>query len=273
MNASNDASGAADSWSIHRRQRVGSTMEEILTVLRPEAYDRVALVADRQLIGRGRRGHAWESPLGGLWLSFTVAIDTVDPFVGILAAAAARNVAELFTPAASGYAAATRLSLKWPNDLRVGGKKWGGIVAEQKSPFPTPGPFPTPPTPGSVIIVGVGLNLDFTFAPDERPPLATTLSEAFGQSPSPDEMLAPLLTEFDRLLAVDRHDRGRSLEEITPHVSTLGQQIRWQEGTQHGHGRAISLDRSGALRVRDASGTERLLHAAEVHHVGPGSQR
>lgn len=227
-------------------------MEEIVPLLTRERSDRVALVAEEQRSGRGRRGNEWESLRGGLWLSLTIAMDPVDPFVGILAAEAARATVDSLTPHRSGL---SRPTLKWPNDLIIGSKKWGGVVAEQK-------------TVGQpVAIIGIGLNLDFSFTADTRPPEATTVREHLGDSPRPEEVLEPLLKNIDQRCALDRADRAESVRQVSKHLSTLGQPISWREGTATGRGTALALDRSGALRVRDELGRERLLHAAEVRHL------
>ena len=48
---------------------VGSTNDEALSLGRAGAAHGLAVAARRQTAGRGRRGHAWDSPAGNLYLS------------------------------------------------------------------------------------------------------------------------------------------------------------------------------------------------------------
>lgn len=91
--------------------------------------------ADIQRAGRGRNGHTWSSPSGGLWFSFDMdMIEDVSLFtmgVGV----AVREVLE------SIYGC--NVKLKWPNDIILNRKKVGGIICEKVK---------------DKVIVGVGIN-------------------------------------------------------------------------------------------------------------------
>lgn len=248
-------------WHLHRRDRVASTMSEILALIPPEPSmgNRIALVAEVQLGGRGRRGHSWASPRGGLWLSFALDATQPDPFVGLLVAAAAREAVERLLPPRA--PAQAPLAIKWPNDLVVGTRKWGGVILEIKA-----GRADRP----SLLIGGVGLNLDFVFDEDDRPPNATSIRELFGRSPDVTSTLFELVSEVDAHLARDRAiGRAAMVAELSRHVSTLGVEIRWSEGDDERRGHALALDANGALRVREADGRQRLLHSGEVRHITP----
>lgn len=248
-------------WTLHRRTRVTSTMTEILTLLPPleTGWQRTALVAEVQVDGRGRRGHAWQSPRGGLWMSFAMPASQPDPFLGLLVAAAAREAIERLLPPQ--LTVHTPLAIKWPNDLIVGERKWGGVVLEFKS-----GRADRP----SVLIGGVGLNLDVTFDEGDRPPNATSIREACGTSPDVAAALLEFASQLDAHLERDPTiGRDAMVTELSRHVTTLGRSIRWSEGDVERQGRALALETNGALLVQDADGRERSLHSGEVRHVAP----
>ncbi len=132
-----------------------------------------AVAAHRQTLGRGRRGHVWVSPPGGLYLSIvlrpkvgvpapaepadaTAAGEKDDPLAGSRGLGLLRAL-----PVASGLGAldacralgATAPCLKWPNDLVIcnsvdRARKLGGILVEL-SGSPSDG----------FAVCGIGVNL------------------------------------------------------------------------------------------------------------------
>ena len=96
-----------------------------------------AIIAQQQTAGRGQWGRTWQSPPGGLYLSLAIPLPDLPPLMVTLVA---------------GWAIATTLrdrhipvSLKWPNDLLLEGRKLGGIKTEQRS--------------GSDrLVIGIGIN-------------------------------------------------------------------------------------------------------------------
>jgi len=104
-----------------------------------------AIVAERQLAGRGTRGRLWSAQAGGLWLSVvarpqrTDALEALSLRIGLaLAALLGRQFPQL-----------PQIALKWPNDLMLGERKLAGILCEAR-------------WSGGVcqwVVIGVGLNV------------------------------------------------------------------------------------------------------------------
>jgi BirA family biotin operon repressor/biotin-[acetyl-CoA-carboxylase] ligase len=94
-------------------------------------------IAQSQTAGRGQWGRVWQSPVGGLYLSWAIAIPTLPPLLVTLLSAGgiARQLRDRAVP----------VWLKWPNDLLLHGRKLGGIKTEVNPR-------------GAIAIVGVGLN-------------------------------------------------------------------------------------------------------------------
>jgi len=95
----------------------------------PDAPGGTLVLADRQTAGRGRHGRRWDSaPRAGIWLTLierptdTRALDVLSLRCGLRAAAA--------LDALAGRA----ISLKWPNDLYLHGRKLAGILIETAAP-------------------------------------------------------------------------------------------------------------------------------------------
>ncbi len=78
------------------------------------------VTAARQTAGRGRRGHRWHSPPGGLWMSLILPPGDPVAWQYVLGAATARALAELGAP----------VEVRWPNDIYARGRKLAGVIVE-----------------------------------------------------------------------------------------------------------------------------------------------
>jgi BirA family biotin operon repressor/biotin-[acetyl-CoA-carboxylase] ligase len=227
----------------------GSTNDEAARLARAGARHGTIILADAQRAGRGRDGHAWESPPGGLYLSAVLRpplpLQDVPPItlaIGIGLCDAVRSVG---APA----------DLKWPNDLLVHGRKLAGVLVESQSQG----------TRLEAVIVGIGVNLNAQPADHA----AITLAEATGTSIDREVFLAALLANverwIDRYIAVgleaivpawhDRMATGLAARATVDGAPLLGQ----MEG----------LDLDGALLLRDDSGRVHRVHAGEVEVLRP----
>ena len=141
-------------------------------------------VAEEQTEGRGRLGRRWHAPAGTALLFSIVLKPNVDPDrLPELSLVAGRAVA-------TAIAAVTGLepSLKFPNDVLVGGRKVAGILAEASE---------------GRVVLGIGVNTNQTAAelPAEArlPPSSLRLEagRAFDRSALLVEILDRLEREYD----------------------------------------------------------------------------
>lgn len=203
------------------------------------------LVADRQSAGRGRQGRKWFDGHGNFMGSTIVRPHERDPAPSSLALLAGLALYEAVVPL---IATPADLSLKWPNDLMLGGAKLAGILLERE---------------GDAIVVGIGVNLA---AAPELPDRRTVALSAYGPAPDRDIFAAALAASFDREL---ERWRTYGLEPL----------VRRWESVAHAHGTSLrvhppgeepidgafaGLTEAGALRLRLAGGEERVIHAGDV---------
>jgi len=119
--------------------------------------------------GRGRRGHAWVSPPGNLYVTLAL-----PPEPGPLAAHGGLSLkAGVVTARILERLLGLRLTLKWPNDLLFGGRKLGGLLLE-----------------GSVVggragcvLVGLGLNVASAPSLADAPYESICLADILGYPP------------------------------------------------------------------------------------------
>ena len=141
------------------------------------ASEAVCVIADRQTGGRGRMGRTFESPAGGLYMSFTCNPASVDHLTAKAAVCTARAIEKL---------TGLTLRIKWVNDLMADGKKLCGILAE--------GVW----TDGELrsAIIGIGVNL-YGELPEYLADIATTVESAGGRVPDRDELARAITREFE----------------------------------------------------------------------------
>jgi BirA family biotin operon repressor/biotin-[acetyl-CoA-carboxylase] ligase len=208
------------------------------------------ITALRQTAGRGRRGRSWETGKGGNLAATYLFVTDRKPAeaaqISFVAALAAADLAAAFVPAAL-------VSLKWPNDLMIAGRKAAGILVESGAV-------------GDRLWVAVGMGVNLAEAPDipERP--ATTFAAHMRVAPPAPlaalDVLAPALARWRALwegggfpaIAAAWTERAYGLGEAC--VARLpGESIS---------GVAEGLDVDGALRLRTADGQVRRITAGDV---------
>lgn len=209
----------------------------------------VWIAAARQTAGRGRRGRAWETGEGNL--AATLLFTTTKPpaEAAQVSFVAALAVAELM----SAYVSASLVTLKWPNDPLIGGKKASGILVESG-----------PSAGGLWIAVGIGVNLAAAPLAPERP--ATTLAEHMTvPPPKPLEALHQLAEAFERWRALwDSAGFPAIADAWTARAHGLGEACIARLGSETVEGVAEGLDPDGALQLRLADGRLRRITAGDV---------
>lgn len=192
--------------------------------------------ADRQTAGYGRRGRAWQSPLGNLaatllWpLAEPLGADGPAAF-GFAAALAIRDAA-----IAAGTAP-ERLTLKWPNDVLLGGIKLSGLLIEFLD------------GPQRALAIGIGVNL--AHAPQVEPYDTAALPNA----PSPDAFLASLDAAFISRVTAWRTDGMAVLRDAwLAAAQGLGEAITVRLPNEVREGVFEGLGPTGGLQLRDEAG-------------------
>lgn len=224
----------------------GSTNADLLALAADSAEEGLWLRAERQTAGRGRQGREWSSPSGNLYASTLVRVRPGDPSPASLALVCAVALAE--TIATLGC---PNVQIKWPNDLLLDGAKLSGILLERN---------------GDAIVAGFGVNLASHPSIEGRQ-TASLAGRLWIHSAA--ELYEHLIADFARWLAT-----WRSVG-LAPVIA------RWQERA-HAPGTPLlarlsdgssvagaydGLTGDGALRLRLADGTSRVIHAADVFLV------
>jgi BirA family biotin operon repressor/biotin-[acetyl-CoA-carboxylase] ligase len=235
---------------IEALEEVDSTNAEARR--RAEAGERGPLwiTAKRQTAGRGRRGRGWETGADNLAATLLVHTDKPPGEAAQISFVTALAVADL----ASAYVPASLVSLKWPNDPLIGGRKTAGILVES-------GPHPGG---GLWLAVGCGVNLATPPEAAERP--ATAFARHM-RAPPPQalEALTVLAEGFERWRTLwERLGFPPIAEAWTARAHGLGEACTARLPAETVTGIAEGLDSDGALRLRIASGVVRRITAGDV---------
>lgn len=217
-----------------------STNDDVLARAREGAPEGLWLRADWQSGGRGRQGRDWHSPAGNLYASTLVRLRAGDPPAPTLALVAA--VALHATVDA--FASDQGVIIKWPNDLLAGHAKLAGILLERE---------------GHAVVIGIGANL--AHHPHDLGRAATDLAALTGTAPEPRVFLEALAENFALWLA---RWRGEGLHPIRARWLELAHPVGTALSTSAGEGLFDGLDEIGALRLRLADGTTRVINAGDV---------
>lgn len=208
---------------------------------RSGASEGLWLRAERQTAGKGRQGRAWASPEGNLYISTLVRVRPGEPSPATLALVAAVALEETVRVFGA------EPMLKWPNDLLLDGAKLSGILLERVD---------------DAVIIGFGVNLHHVPPELDRPAASLRL---YGPAPDAQLFAETLAETFARWLSRWRDGiapvRDRWLQRAHPIGTALTARLADCSSVD---GLFNGLDRDGALILRLADGSARVIHAADV---------
>jgi len=240
---------------ILRFESLPSTNTELARLASEGGEEGLAIVADEQTAGRGRLQRSWSSPKGaGLYFSILLRPEMPTdqwPLITFMAALAVGD--------ALNEGGGVTTDIKWPNDLLSGERKICGILAEA---IETPA--------GRAVIVGIGINLTNAAFPSELSDVATSVSEASGQEPEREAILAALLRALPRWYSLLNEPGGR--EKIVAAWSSrssyaTGKLVHVSNGDDVWQGTTCGVEPDGALRLDTGNGEVKLVRAGDVYKV------
>jgi BirA family biotin operon repressor/biotin-[acetyl-CoA-carboxylase] ligase len=198
----------------------------------------------RQTAGRGRRGRVWRSGEGNLLCTLLLRPGRSAAEGALLSFVSAVALGDALTPFCPGVP----LSLKWPNDLLLGGRKVAGILLESES---------MPEGDLSWLAIGIGVNL--AEHPDDAEIPATSLAGQGLLPPAPAAMLSAVARHMAAWLGRWRAEGFAPVREAwLSRAARLGERIRVRIGTEALEGVFHGLDAEGCLMLDCADGRRRI---------------
>ncbi|MGE5754129.1 MAG: biotin--[acetyl-CoA-carboxylase] ligase [Planctomycetaceae bacterium] len=190
--------------------RVTSTNDLAARAAASAANEGLVILAEEQTAGRGRRGRAWTAPpRSALLMSvllFPLAPLGATGWLTALGAVAAAEVVADWT--------GREARIKWPNDVRVEGRKIAGVLVERG--------------PGAVIGIGLNANVTRDDLPEPLRASATSLRVLLGSPIDRSELARALIRRLDAWYERGRADGPQSLNPA------------WRDRSEH-LGRAVRV--------------------------------
>ena len=234
---------------------IDSTNDRARDLLSSPDGEGVAVVADLQTAGRGRRGRTWVSPPG---VNLMVSVALRPRVAAELSSLLGLSVALALRSACSSVAHSAGLAIRWPNDLVDGsGRKVAGVLIE------------TVLADGRLAeaVIGMGINANWSRAemPPEIAASATSLVELTGAPVDRVALLGRLLDALDS--EIHALERGESPIDRARAASWLdGREVDVDLGEQVLAGRVAGLGDDGSLLL-DATEGRLALAIGEVVRV------
>lgn len=220
-----------------------------------EGFNAVAVMADQQTSGRGRRGRQWISGQGNLFLTlgFRPKCQTeVIPQISLVAAAALHCDLKSLGRSPSDF------TLKWPNDVLLKGRKVAGLLLESDH------------SDALTVLLGVGVNINHS--PNETTFPATSLESEVSAPPKPrplaESFVTVFETQYDRWV---RYGFDETRNYWRQNASFLGQKIGvcLAQGEAPVEGEFLDIEADGALKLKEYNGNEHCYYAGEITSMRP----
>ncbi len=230
---------------------IDSTNTRAIQLAKDDAPSGTIVLARKQTSGRGRHGRIWQSPQdAGIYASFvlrpTCAKEDIPLYTLALGVAASRAILSV---------TGVEVGLKWVNDLVVGQKKLGGILAE----------LITSNSPALILGIGINLELQKKDIPEELVNHIEWLTNITGSAVDPNHLIAELAQNLEEVSNnISNGNKSQILDAWRKHSVTLGKEVQVISAAGNKTGTALDIDESGALIVQTTSGERLTLHAGEI---------
>lgn len=243
---------------MHIFDRVESTNDTAKEIAISGCKEGSVVIADSQSKGKGRLGRRWESPSGvGIYLSIILKPEKVVSQLTLVAGVAvAEAINESLKLQVTSYKLKnieTKISIKWPNDININGKKAGGILTEGISR-------------GKIVIVGIGINVntELSMFPHELKDKATSILMETEKRVDRNLLIAELLNNFEYWYEKFIEEGETVMKRWRELSDTVGRRIKVSAENKVFEGVAEMIDSEGSLMLRQNNGSLKRISAGEI---------
>jgi BirA family transcriptional regulator, biotin operon repressor / biotin---[acetyl-CoA-carboxylase] ligase len=233
---------------IFHFQELESTMDKAKSLAKNKAPHLSVVIAENQTTGRGRLNRKWFSSKGGLWFTLILKPKTPPQLSYIYNFAASlslsRSLRQLF---------GVDVSVKWPNDILLNGKKLVGLLSEME-------------TRGDMVeYLNIGIGINVNNQPQKNEPKAISLKDVLHRNLSRRLILETFLGNFKN--QIQTIDCPGIIALWKKQTSTIGSHVRIETLTDAYEGLAVDVDEAGALIIKDNKGKIKKIIYGDCFHT------
>ena len=231
---------------------IDSTNSEAKRLCEKEVVHGRLIVADRQTVGRGRRGREWVSSSDdGIWMSYVI-----KPSMGPYEASALTLIAAMAVSKAILKTTGLKTDIKWPNDVVCHGRKLSGILTEMQSENDRV----------KYVVIGIGINVNNEEFPKELCDVATSVYIESGYKAVKSDIIKHVSIYLEQYYNefVKTCDMTGLKDEYEALLVNSGKQVYVDDGEQVREYIAIGINKQGELVVKDNEGLIKEVRAGEV---------
>lgn len=236
-------------------QRIDSTNSEAERHLTNQAKAPFAVISNEQHAGRGRLGRTWYSPNTGninLTIAFRPKIKLIKLNIFTLWQGIA--IVELLRKKTGNKS----ISIKWPNDIVLNGKKIAGMLTEAS--------IDSEHVRSMVSGIGMNVNSLPTNFPKTITNHSTSLHEVTGHTLRIHELTAEIIKCV--IFSYKECIKGIPDEKLYKKWTTVdalhGKKINIKIGKDNISGEAIGIDENGAIKVKSRNGKTAHINSGEL---------
>ncbi len=230
-----DSCGGADIISTHVTESTNTDAKSNFSI---NGCKNTIYLTDSQTHGRGRQGHTFFSPTGGIFFSiiFNSGLSRIPVTVITCSSVVKTLESHGFQP-----------SIKWVNDIFVDGRKVCGILCERIIGEKT------------ATVIGVGLNYSVNTFPDDISGIAASL---FKDMNGIEEFTKELIVSVYQ--NINYGDTNQIKEYYKSHMGTIGKNISFKTGNEIIEGKVTGIGQNEELMIEDSNGNTRLFSSGEI---------
>ena len=236
---------------VYYFEEIDSTQNFAEQIALDEKENGTIVIAEKQTAGKGRLDRKWTSPKGGIWFSliihpkFDVSTSTLVPIAGAVALAKAiKNTLNI------------DVSVKWPNDITLNGKKVAGMLVDASFQANNI----------DYLILGIGINFDIDAKKIEK--RLSKSANFYGvnslrkkdDSTPPKILLREFLVQFEKILIqLNKGEKAKIVKEWTKKADKIGKKISINTSDGKISGVAQGIDNDGALKLKTNKGVKKIF--------------
>jgi BirA family biotin operon repressor/biotin-[acetyl-CoA-carboxylase] ligase len=236
-------------WRVHYFEELESTQQTAAELAARGALNGEVVIAEQQTAGRGRMGRRWHSPPGvNFYGTFILRPEMPVAEAALLSLVAGVAVAETMEMVAPRIVA-----LKWPNDVWLGGRKAGGMIAEAVTD-----------SRHRLVCVLLGIGLNLNLAPEDIPAelrnRATSVMAATGRPCDRVELAGELFSRLESRYMETLSGGFAAVRPVWERYSALtGRQVTVVDGPSRIAGTVRGIGPDGALLIEAEGRVVRVL--------------